>query len=173
MSSNNDFYEQNTQFITGFAGSGKSTVLVDRATDKTLTLVPTHKAADVLIGKGLKHVYTIHSVLKLVPTIDEGFRRKLTTRLRKVGSTDLSEITNVFIDEYSMVSVEILDILMAALPENADVTLFGDDRQLPPITGDPIIPWEPIEELTVQHRSKNPEGVKAFMMFADKVRSLS
>jgi len=167
--SNNPFYEQDTLFITGFAGSGKSTELVKRATKKTLVLVPTHKAADVLIGKGLENVYTIHAVLKLVPSINENFKKKMTTKLKKVGATDLSTITDVFIDEFSMINEEILNMLMEVLPEKATVTIFGDPYQLPPITGEPIVPWEPIIELTTQHRAKNPEGVELFMGFKDAI----
>ena len=75
--SNNPYYEQDTQFITGFAGAGKSTEIVKIATATTLVLVPTHKAAEVLIGKGLQNVYTIHSVLKLVPSINENFKNRM------------------------------------------------------------------------------------------------
>lgn len=163
--SNNPYYEQDTEFVLGFAGSGKSTELVKRATQTTLVLVPTHKAADVLIGKGLTNVYTIHSVLKLVPSINENFKKKMTTKLRQVGATDLSKITDVFIDEFSMINEEILNMLMAVLPDKAKVTIFGDPYQLPPVTGEAINPWEPITELTTQYRSKNEYGTAKFMEF--------
>jgi len=168
--SNNPYYEQDTQFVIGMAGTGKSTELAKRATKSTLVLVPTHKAADVLRGKGIENVYTIHSVLKLVPSLNDNFKRKLTTRLTQIGKTDLSTIKDIFIDEYSMINQEILDMLMAALPEKCKVTIFGDSYQLPPVTGDPIQPWEPILELTTQHRSNNPEAVELFTKFADAVR---
>jgi len=168
--SNNPYYEQDTEFVLGFAGSGKSTELVKRANPKTLVLVPTHKAADVLIGKGLPHVFTIHAVLKLVPTINENFKKKMNTRLRKVGGVDLSEITDVFIDEFSMINLEILEILFDVLPAHAKVTIFGDPYQLSPITGDAIEPWEPITELTTQYRSKNVEGTAMFMEFMASIR---
>ncbi len=170
MSSNNPYYEQDTQFILGFAGSGKSTELAKRATPKTLVLVPTHKAADVLISKGLVNVYTIHSVLKLVPSLNENFKKKLTTKLRQIGNTDLSEITDIFIDEYSMINEEILNMLMASLPSKAKVTIFGDPYQLPPVTGEQIQPWEPITELTTQYRSKNEAGTALFMSFMVAIR---
>ncbi len=168
--SNNPYYEQNTKFVIGFAGSGKSTELAKRANAKTLILVPTHKAADVLINKGLEHVYTIHAVLKLVPTIDDNFKHKMRTKLKKVGPTDLSEIKEIFIDEFSMISLEILEVLMDVLPEDCNVTIFGDPYQLPPVTGTKIEPWEPIEELTVQYRSKNPRGTALFMKFMESIR---
>lgn len=163
--SNNPYYEQDTQFITGFAGSGKSTKIVELATPKTLILTPTHKAAAVLIDKGLNNVYTIHAVLKLVPTINDNFRKKMTTKLTRVGATDLSKITHIIIDEFSMVSEEILNILMGALPDKCHVTIVGDPYQLPPVTGTKIEPWEPIEELTVQYRAKNDNAVALFMEY--------
>ncbi len=168
--SNNQYYEQDTEFVLGFAGSGKSTVLAKRATPTTLVLVPTHKAADVLINKGLENVYTIHSVLKLVPSINENFKKKMTTRLKKIGATDLSKITDVFIDEFSMINLEILEMLFAVLPVKAKVTIFGDPYQLPPVTGDRIEPWEPITELTTQHRSKNEAGTALFMAFMESIK---
>ena len=168
--SNNPYYEQDTQFVIGMAGTGKSTELAKRATKSTLVLVPTHKAADVLRGKGIENVYTIHSVLKLVPSISENFRNKMRTHLTQIGKTDLSTIKDIFIDETFMISVEILDMLMAALPEKCDVTLFGDPYQLSVITGTPIQPWDPILELTTQHRSNNPEMVELFTKFANAVK---
>ncbi len=166
----NEYYDQKTLFITGFAGSGKSTEIAAMAGPTTLILVPTHKAADVLIGKGLKNVYTIHSVLKLVPTINQNFRKKMQTKLHKVGATDLTKITSIIIDEFSMINEEILNLLMAVLPAKATVTIVGDPYQLPPISGDPIIPWEPILELSTQHRSKNVAGTNMFMGFMHAIR---
>lgn len=161
--SNNPYYDQDVEFVTGFAGSGKSTELVKRANEHTLVLVPTHKAADVLIGKGLVNVYTIYAVLKLVPTINDNFRGSLKTKLRKVGKTNLEDIENIFIDEFSMINQDILDMLLSALPEKAKVTVFGDPYQLPPVTGDPILLFDPITELTTQHRSKAPRTTNLFM----------
>jgi len=162
-------YDQPIAFVIGFAGSGKSTELAKRATPTTLILTPTHKAAEVLMGKGLQNVYTIHATLKLVPTLNQNFRRgQKMERLNKIGNTDLKHITDVFIDEYSMISVEIMDILLATLPSTCKVTLFGDSYQLPAITGTQIEPEEftdAIIKLTTQHRSDAPEVVETFMRF--------
>lgn len=162
-------YEQPIKFVIGFAGSGKSTRLSKDATDTTLVLVPTHKAADVLINKGVKNVFTIHSVLKLVPTLNQNFRRgQRLQRLQRMGTVDLSDITSIFIDEYSMISYEILDMLLNILPEHTKVTIFGDSYQLPPIDGAPIEAdffTEDIENLTTQHRADAPEVIETFMRF--------
>ena len=168
--SNNPYYDQDTEFITGFAGSGKSQLLAKKANSKSLVLVPTHKAALVLQNKGVENVYTIHSVLKLVPTINENFRKKMVTKLKRVGSTDLSKITDIYIDECFMISTEIVDMLMAALPDEAKVTFMGDPYQLPTITGTQLEVWEPVTELNVQYRSQNVAGTNMFMAFMRSIR---
>jgi len=167
-------YDQEIEFVEGFAGSGKSTELAKRATAKTLVMTPTHKAAGVLIAKGVK-AYTIHSVLQLVPTINENFRKgqKIQT-LRKIGDTDLSAITDVFIDEFSMINQSILDMLLEILPEHCKVTVFGDPYQLPPVSGDAIesdLYTSNITRLTTQHRADNPEIVETFMRFKDYIET--
>jgi hypothetical protein len=162
------------KFVVGFAGSGKSTELASRATKKTLVMTPTHKAAGVLIKKGILNVYTIHSVLKLVPTIDQNFRKgQKIQKLRKVGDTDLKEISDIFIDEFSMINREILDLLLAIVPDKCNVTIFGDPYQLPPVTGKAIKPKKyskDIHELTTQHRSDSPEVVDTFMKFVKYIK---
>ncbi len=166
-------YEQEIEFVEGFAGSGKSTELSKRATKTTLVMTPTHKAAEVLMAKGVP-AYTIHSVLKLVPTINENFRKgqRLQT-LKRVGKTKLDEITDVFIDEYSMINMDILDMLLSMLPAHCKVTVFGDPYQLPPIQGEAIDSsyyTDKITELITQHRADAPEVVETFMRFMNYIK---
>jgi hypothetical protein len=168
-------FDQDIKFITGFAGSGKSTKLSSLATEQTLVLTPTHKAAEVLMAKGVKNVYTIHSTLKLVPTLNENFRKgQKMQRLNQIGKTDLSKIKDVFIDEFSMINQGILDKLLEVLPVTAKVTIFGDPFQLPPVDGeaiDPLIYTDNIEELTTQHRADNPHIVETFMRFMQYIKT--
>ena len=168
-------FDQEIEFIEGFAGSGKSTELAERATFSTLVLTPTHKAARVLTDKGVQNVVTIHSALSLVPTINQNFRKgQKMQKLQKMGEVDLSEITDVFIDEYSMINQSILDMLLAVLPANAKVTVFGDPYQLPPVDGEPIDPTlytDKITQLTKQYRAEAPEVVETFMRFMNYIKS--
>jgi len=159
-------------FVTG--NSGKSTRLASMVTPTTLVMTPTHKAADVLSAKGVK-AFTIHSVLGLVPTINENFRKgqRLQT-LRKIGGTDLKDITDVYIDEFSMISMDILDHLLEVLPKHCKVTVFGDPYQLPPVSGeaiDPLYYTDDIEDLQIQHRADNPHIVETFMRFKEYIRT--
>ncbi len=169
-------FEQNIEFIEGFAGSGKSTELAKRTDDKTLVLTPTHKAASVLMSKGVMNVYTIHSTLKLVPTLNESYDPRKGQRIQKlkqIGKTSLSDIDNVFIDEFSMINQRILDLLLEILPATTKVTVFGDPYQLPPIDGEPIdalIYTDKITQLTTQHRAEAPEVVETFMRFMNYIK---
>ena len=168
-------YEQPIKFVEGFAGSGKSTHLAAAANDKTLVLTPTHKAARVLQNKGVKNVYTIHSVLGLVPTLNQNYKpgKQRMQKLKRVGSTELSEMADIFIDEFSMINVEILDLLLELLPDTCRVTIYGDPYQLPPVDGEAVDPLgytEDIEELTTQHRAEAPEVVETFMRFMNFIK---
>ena len=164
-------YEQDIKFTVGFAGSGKSTELAKEANDRSLVLTPTHRARMVLEAKGVENVFTIHAVLKLVPTLNQNFRKgqKLQT-LKRVGEVDLEEIDKVIIDEFSMINTDILDLLLQLLPSSCEVHLFGDPYQLPPVDGEAVDPldysdeWN-IRELTQQHRADNLNVVDSFMRF--------
>jgi len=170
-------YAQKIKFVIGFAGSGKSTLLAERCHNDSLVMTPTHKAAAVLMAKGIKNVYTLHSVLKLVPTINESFRKgQRMERIKKIGDTDLSKIKEVFVDEYSMVSTQIADILLNALPEHCIVTFIGDAFQLSLVDGEAIDPLDytdesNIEELTTQYRADAPEVVETFMRMMHYIKT--
>jgi len=169
-------YSQDIHFVVGHAGTGKSTRLVEEVNklqSSTIVLTPTHKAKDVLEAKGLKNVFTIHSVLKLVPTLDMNFRKKgKLQRLVKMGAVDLASIDTIVIDEYSMIPTHILDLLLDLLPSKARVTIYGDGYQLEPVDGDPIDPhWytdeNKVETLITQYRAEAPEVVETFTRFVE------
>ena len=169
-------YEQEIKFVLGFAGSGKSTKLANMADENTLILTPTHKAASVLQRKGLGNVFTIHSVLKLVPTLNVNYnpsKRQKMQKLKRIGDVDLSSIKQVFIDEFGMLNTYILDLLLELLPAESKVIVFGDPYQLSTITGDSIEPLdytENIEYLTIQHRADAPAVVETFMRFMHYIK---
>ena len=114
--------------VTGPTGSGKSTKLAEEAKKQaSLVLTPTHKARNVLEAKGVENVFTIHAVLKLVPTLNTNFRKGQKLKaLKRVGSVELDDIEVVIIDEFSMISTHILDLLLELLPDTCEVHIFGD-----------------------------------------------
>ena len=166
-------YSQDISFTLGHAGTGKSTLLAREVDDKTIVLTPTHKAKDVLKAKGVLNVFTIHSVMKLVPTIDQNFRKKgKMQRLQRIGDVDLKGIRSVIIDEFSMIPTFIMDMLLEMLPAHAKVSIYGDPYQLPPVDGEPVDPYfytieDKITTLTKQHRAEAPEVVETFTRFVN------
>ena len=133
-----------SMFITGRAGTGKSTLLqlFRRTTSKkTAVLAPTGVAALNVQGQ------TIHSFF--------GFPPRIVTpqeASRKVSRKDLLRLYRnlevLIIDEISMVRADVLDGINRFLQANREdlrpfggvqVVLFGDPFQLPPVvTNDPV-----------------------------------
>jgi len=125
--------ERNSAFITGRAGTGKSTLLrhVREISNRpTIALAPTGVAAINITGQ------TIHSFFH--------FKPKLITPSDITNSNGeiLSRIETVIIDEVSMIRVDLMDGIDKALRKNrksdepfggVQILLFGDLHQLPPV----------------------------------------
>jgi len=123
-------------FITGKAGTGKSTLLrliCERNKDKEIAVVaPTGVAALNVDGS------TIHRHF--------GFRSDLTSDLRRYSPPEhLADIDILIVDEVSMVSADLMDRVSKALQRarkspdpfgGTQVVLIGDLFQLPPVTED-------------------------------------
>jgi len=131
-----DAIERSSQsmFITGKAGTGKSTLLryVKEHTKKAaVVLAPTGIAAINVNGQ------TIHSFFKFPPKfIDTRVIRKLRKR------TLIKNLEMIIIDEVSMVRADLMDGIDHALRINrgfdipfggVQVVMFGDLFQLPPV----------------------------------------
>lgn len=125
---------QGNLFLTGRAGTGKTTMLrkfLELAGDKAVVLAPTGVAAMNAGGQ------TIHSFFKLPPRLVEpaDIKRLRSTRLIKAVET-------IIIDEISMVRADMLDAIDRSLKLNrmskrpfggARMILAGDLHQLPPV----------------------------------------
>lgn len=123
-------------FITGKAGTGKSTLLKyfrDHTKSKMVVLAPTGVAALNVRGE------TIHSFFKFKPDITTGKIKKLKGK----GSRLYKELETIVIDEISMVRADLLDHVDRFLRLNAgspdlpfggvQMILIGDLYQLPPV----------------------------------------
>ena len=127
-------------FVTGRAGTGKSTLLeyLSWNTAKQLVIcAPTGVAALNVGGQ------TIHSLFRLPIGVIADHEIEQSPELRKL----LNTIDTVVIDEVSMVNADLLDAIDRSLrqarqkPHEAfggvQLVLFGDPYQLAPVPGDP------------------------------------
>jgi hypothetical protein len=175
-------------FVTGRAGTGKSTLLnhLSHNTSKQIVIcAPTGVAALNVGGQ------TIHSLFRLPIGVIADHELEQSDQLRKL----LNSIETLVIDEVSMVNSDLLDAIDRSLRQarqrknepfgGVQVVLFGDPYQLAPVPGDPderayfedryrsmwffdALVWEEtdltIYELTSIHRQH--EGEFKFMLNA-------
>lgn len=123
-------------FITGRAGTGKSTLLDyfrNHTRTKVVVLAPTGVAALNVGGQ------TIHSFFAFRPDITVDRVKKLTSQKQAL----MKDLEALIIDEISMVRADLLDCVDRALRLNRDIPdlpfgglqmiLIGDLYQLPPV----------------------------------------
>src|SRR5690606_14280958 len=123
-------------FITGRAGTGKSTLLYHLAWHTSKTIVVCAPTGVAALGVGGQ---TIHSLLRLPTGIIADHEIKQSTELKRM----LSSIDTLVIDEVSMVNADLLDAIDRSLrlarsrPHDpfggVQIIMFGDPYQLPPV----------------------------------------
>ncbi len=126
-------------FVTGRAGTGKSTLLSHLAwkTSKQIVIcAPTGVAALNVGGQ------TIHSLFRLPIGVIADHEIEQSAQLRKL----LGTLDTIVIDEVSMVNADLLDAVDRSMRQarqrpheafgGAQVVLFGDPYQLAPVPGD-------------------------------------
>ncbi|WP_168625940.1 AAA family ATPase [Cryobacterium sp. BB307] len=126
-------------FVTGRAGTGKSTLLnhLSWHTSKQLVIAaPTGVAALNVGGQ------TIHSLFRLPIGVIADHELEQSAELRKL----LNTIDTLVIDEVSMVNADLLDAIDRSLRQararrhepfgGVQIVLFGDPYQLAPVPGD-------------------------------------
>src|SRR5437879_186238 len=128
-------------FITGRAGTGKSTLLrhfIANTKRNVVVVAPTGIAAINVGGQ------TIHSFFQLPPRVVE---QKDVKRLQKKQRL-IDKLDTLVIDEVSMVRADLLDAVDASLRLNRNkpdltfggvqVVFFGDLLQLPPVVNEEL-----------------------------------
>ena len=164
------------EYITGYAGTGKSTALLKQLTtiagkdkDDTIVLCPTHKAAHRLLPKipfGIE-IKTIHSLLGWIPAINENAEK--IEHIDIVAKTDrkIEEYNTFIIDEGGMMSEEMFMELVAKIEdarnfdtESIKIYVYLDPYQLLPVKGRQIqLDEEFTTKLTTQHRAESTDVV--------------
>lgn len=129
--------EANEMFVTGRAGTGKTTELAhvirwcEENNIQVIVCAFTHKAVAILRDKLPSHAdcRTIWSYLKKAPTInEEALRKERVTVAKRFGEADKPAL--VVIDEYSQVTKLDKEDLQAM---KIKLLWLGDPYQLPPV----------------------------------------
>lgn len=166
-------------WLTGYAGTGKSTVAQFAAGDGHVAfLAPTGKAASVLRRKGCVDASTIHKVLytpknkstlelqRLTKALQSAtgperraeLQRLIAAEMDRVNQphweynqeTSLASAALVVVDEASMVGEKVLADLLRTVPK---VLCLGDPAQLPPVkASSPLLDRRPDFHLETIHR---------------------
>lgn len=136
-----DLIENTNQhiFITGKAGTGKSTLLQElknSSSKKLVILAPTGVAALNIGGQ------TIHSFFKIKPS---GFVDRSKLKVSQESKKLIKELNTIIIDEISMVRADLMDAIDFMLRQaracsepfgGVQIVMFGDLYQLPPVVAD-------------------------------------
>lgn len=130
---------QDSLFITGKAGTGKSVLLeqfVERSLKNTAIVAPTGVAALNVGGQ------TIHSFFKFAPILHEvGSINTVDSKTKEI----LQALDALVVDEVSMVSADLMEAMSEKLKlarrndkpfGGIQMILFGDLYQLPPVVSD-------------------------------------
>jgi len=166
-------------YTTGYAGTGKSTALLkklDSLPEKhTIVLAPTHKALQRLLSSysGNIEFKTIHSLLGLIPSINENAEHiNHIDSLSKLDK-DIDTYHHIVIDEAGMIAEDhFLDLVskLEVIEDDSgiDITmyLYLDPYQLLPVKGRQIqTDSATTTNLTTQYRSESPDIVELYTKF--------
>lgn len=175
----------NTRYITGYAGTGKSTKLIQHVkslkAEETMVLAPTHKAL-ARLGKSLPTMVgkkTIHSLLGWIPGINENAEHvKAVDITIKSEKNSFVSMRNFIIDEAGMMSQEMLDTIVAKISNHANqlysevnIYFYLDPYQLLPVQGKQIaVDNSKCENLVTQYRSSSLDVVAMFTGYVKAIK---
>ena len=174
-------------YITGYAGTGKSTKLLELLKkvkeDETIVLCPTHKSIKRLYSNtdSKVEIKTIHSMLGWIPSINEQAEHinhiDVTIKLDK----EIEAYKHIIIDEGGMFSEDMFMELVSKIEsihnfETDDIIIdvFLDPYQLLPVKGKQIqLDPDTTTNLEVQYRSESKDIVNTFTKFVKYLQGLN
>lgn len=129
------------------------------------------RRATSVVRQGLPHglkASTCHALLEYEPEFYEDFDKdgNLVKKMRFIERRNQynpipSSVSLIVLDESSMISVDLHDKIMKALPHQPQIIYIGDLAQLKPVFGDAILGYKlnelPVVELTQVYRQKDGE----------------
>lgn len=146
------------QFGTKYLTTGAPGVVLVSYTRRAVRQIAKQMAS----GEISKHCLTIHKLLEFEPTFyeislpDGGLKKTMRFDPTKHKNSPLPNIGVCVVDESSMVSTELFEMLRAAHPANCQFIFLGDLHQLPPVYGESILANKlqelPVVELTDVYR---------------------
>lgn len=155
----------NITYITGSAGTGKTTLLRNRVQED-----PHYGKLCATTGVAATNLETVtlHSLLKVFNPSDFTDKRR---RARILSRLDDLNVFNLIIDEASMLNAEMGTAIVDILDEYGDMDLIlsGDFAQLPPVDGRYLFeagfwPRVVVEKLTTIYRQDNLEFLEALAL---------
>lgn len=144
VSSINILYNtRNSICISGPAGSGKTFLtktllkILESLYDssKIALAAPTHQAKRVLAESSNRDAYTVHSLFRILPNLEED---KISFEPTGKEPPKLQDILFLVIDEVSMIDENLFHIIYSKLPMNTRIIALGDPYQLAPVKSDKI-----------------------------------
>ncbi len=124
--------ENGAMILTGGPGTGKTTVIkamisiFESLGLKTVLAAPTGRAAKRMSDATGEEAKTVHRMLEMERTSDDGIRFGRNAR------TPLSESV-VIVDEASMLDLSLTSALLSAMKRGSRLILIGDSDQLPSV----------------------------------------
>lgn len=135
--------------LSGFAGSGKTTVFKDIVRNLSGTMAitaPTHKAVRIVSNTVGVEGSTIHKILGLRPNVDLNNFDVNNPQFDPIGTPWIKNYKYILIDECSFINKYLYGrILEESKKYNVKILLAGDPFQLPPVK----------EDYSVAFRGKN------------------
>jgi hypothetical protein len=130
----------NCMTLSGFAGTGKSTIIkkiLDKYRLGVVVTAPTHKAKKVISNTTDKEGKTLHGLLGLRPDVELSDFNPNEPQFSQIAAPRINDYNLVIVDEASMINKELYKLILDQIKDTKTKVLFmGDSAQLPPVGED-------------------------------------